>query len=155
MNSLGPWTTGDFEEMSWHDVHVHGLRLDNFIENEGSANLILDIDYILKWEQHQGEFLFTVCRAELAFRSVFGLKVSLDYTTPTAGMCPFAISGIERERIESPTGYKSFRWRLPVNWPSGLIEFEATDFEQSLIGSPVAQPSQHLAPEQRGRQIAG
>jgi hypothetical protein len=52
MNSAGPWTTNDFDAMSWHDVHVHEFRLDGYKESEGSADLILDIDYILKWDNH-------------------------------------------------------------------------------------------------------
>jgi hypothetical protein len=46
MNSAGPWTTDDFEAMSWHDVHIHGFRLDSFKEENGSADLVMDIDYI-------------------------------------------------------------------------------------------------------------
>src|SRR4051812_23328616 len=75
MTSAGPWTTADFESMSWHDVHVHGFRFDRFNESNGSADLVLDIDYILKWERSGENFLFTVCRADLRFTDVFGLKV--------------------------------------------------------------------------------
>jgi hypothetical protein len=87
MTKAGPWTTADFDAMSWHDVHVHGFRLDRFDENNGSADLVLDIDYILKWEKSGDSFLFTVCRADLRFNDVFGLKLDLDYASPTAGMC--------------------------------------------------------------------
>lgn len=154
MKPLGTWTTSDFDAMSWHDVHVHGFRLDAFNSDEGTANLTFDIDYILKWEKAGNGFLFTVCRAELVFREVFGLKLNLDYATPTAGMCPFSISGIEREPVEFPTGSKSFLWRLPVNWPSGSIEFQAPAFSQRLVGDPVAQSGQFLSSEQRGGGVA-
>lgn len=40
--------------MSWHDVHVHGFRLDEFDENNRSADLVLDIDYILQWHKVRG-----------------------------------------------------------------------------------------------------
>jgi hypothetical protein len=92
MNSAGPWATDDFEAMSWHDVHMHGLRFDKFKEGEGSADLVLDIDYILKWDRAGNAFVFTVCRAGLRFHDVFGLKFTLDYETPTAGMCPFPLA---------------------------------------------------------------
>jgi len=50
MNALGPWTNEDYEALSWHDVHVYGFRLDSFDKRNGTADLILDIDYILRWE---------------------------------------------------------------------------------------------------------
>jgi hypothetical protein len=45
MNPRTSWSTDDFEEMSWHDVHVHGLRIVENDGNDGSAELFLDIDY--------------------------------------------------------------------------------------------------------------
>jgi hypothetical protein len=38
---LGPWRTEDFDSLSWHDVHVHGLRFASFSEDEGSTELVL------------------------------------------------------------------------------------------------------------------
>ena len=155
MTSAGPWTTDDFDALSWHDVHVHGFRFAEFKEDNGSADLVLDIDYILKWERSGENFLFTVCRAELRFHDVFGLKLELDYVSPTAGMCPFSINGIEREVVMSSNGHQSYRWRLPINWPKGSLEFQAPAFTQVLIGRPHVQPSrQSLTPEQRGGGVA-
>ena len=154
MNSAGPWTTENFEEMSWHDVHVHGFRFDTFKQDNGSADLVLDIDYILKWEKSGNGFLFTVCRADLRFHDVFGLKFELDYATPTAGMCPFSLAGIERETVKSLNGYQSYKWCLPVNWPKGLLQFDAPGFTQVLTGIPHVQASQGLAPENRSGGIS-
>jgi hypothetical protein len=85
---------------------------------------------------------------------VFGLKINIDYKIPTAGMSPFSIDGIEREKLEFPTGYSSFRWRIPINWPSGLLEFEAPSFTQILVGKPCEQPSQALLRERRNDENA-
>ncbi len=150
----GPWTVEDFEVMSWHDVHVHGFRLDEFDENNGSADLVLDIDYILQWNKSEGTFEFTVCPASLRFHEVFGLKVALDYAQPTAGMCPFSIQGIEREPLEFATGHRSYRWRIPINWPSGEIQFQAPKFTQVLTGTPRVQAQQWLDPEKRRGGVA-
>jgi hypothetical protein len=150
MTGTGPWRTEEFDSLSWHDVHVHGFRLDTFKDENGSADLVLDIDYILKWERSGDGFLFTVCRAELRFHDVVDLKFALDYATPTAGMCPFMIDGIEREPMQFSTGYKSYRWRLPVSWPKGSLEFQAPAFTQTLTGTPRVQPHQALGSEQRG-----
>lgn len=145
------WHTEDFESLSWHDVHVHGLRFASFNESEGAADLVLDIDYILKWEHDGDVYLFTVCPAELTFHDVFNFKFKLDYKTPTAGMCPFSMDDIYRENIEFNTFFKSYRWSIPINWPHGLLEFEAPAFTLQLVGIPVPRTGQCLSPEQRKR----
>lgn len=149
MNRLGPWSTEDFEQMSWHDVHVHGFRFATVDSEAGSADLVLDIDYILEWKPSGNAFQFTVCQALLRFHEVFDFRMTLDYKSPSAGMCPFSISGIECEAIEAVTGYKSFRWVLPINWPHGELEFQARGFVQSLLGSPRVQSSQLISPSER------
>ena len=151
MNNHGPWTTEDFDSLSWHDVHVHGLRLAGFNATHGSADLVLDIDYILKWEKFGTGFQFTLCPAELTFHGVFGLKVELDYATPTAGMCPFSIHAVNREPLESSSGSKSYRWHIPINWPHGSLRFEAPAFTLALVGTPLVHSQQSLSPEQRAR----
>jgi len=136
--------------MSWHDVHVHGIRFATFDESQGTTDLVLDIDYILNWEQDENQFLFTICRAELTFHCAFGLQVSLDYATSSAGMCPFVIDGIHREPLAFPTGYRSFRWNIAINWPLGSIKFDAPSFTQRLIGNPVVKGGkQSLTSEER------
>lgn len=151
-NDLGPWTTDDFDALAWHDVHVHGLRLTAFDESRGSADLVFDIDYILKCEQsdHDG-FRFTLCPAELVFHGTFGLQVNLDYAASSAGMCPFSIDTIEREAIALPGGGQTFRWHIPVNWPVGFLRFEAPGFMLTLTGTPVIDSGQFLSPQQRVR----
>ena len=155
MHSTGTWQTEQFNEMSWHDVHVHGFRFDHFNEAEGAADFVLDIDYILKWEKADDGFLFTVCQADLRFHDAFGLKFELDYATPTAGMSPFSIAAVEREVLQFANGHQSYRWRLPINWPKGLLEFQAPGFTQTLTGSPCVQPYQALERDNRRGGIAG
>lgn len=146
---LGPWSTEDFESLSWHDVNVHGFRLGAIRPDQGKADLIFDIDYILKWDKTSNGFLFTVCVAELVFHGTSNLKLMLDYATPTAGVDSFSIDGIERKPREYLTGFKSFHWRIPINFPYGSIEFDAPRFTQRLVGKPVVQPRQSLSSEQR------
>ena len=154
MTDSGPWTNDDFHQLSWHDVHVHGFRFESVNEEHGSADLLLDIDYILAWESANNALQFTVCKAILRFHSVFGLKFVLDYATPTAGMCAFSLAGIERESLSYPTGYSSYRWRLEINWPQGSLEFEAPGFTQTLAGVPHVQPEQSLGSERRNGGVA-
>ena len=153
MNKLGPWTTDDFDGLSWHDVHVYGFQLDTFKPDDGVADLILDIDYILEWKNTEEGFMFTVCQAVLRFHEVFMLNMKLDYATSTAGMCPIRIDKIERLLLEYPGGSTSYHWKIEVNWPPGIIEFDALGFTQTLIGQPVVSDDQALPQETRQRKI--
>ena len=138
------WDTDDFEQLSWHDVHVHGFRFANRNEEHGTVDLILDIDYILEWFLEDRRYHFAVAQALLAFHGVSGLVFSLDYATPTAGMCAFSIEAITRERVDYPTGYSSYKWTIEINWPDGSVEFSSPGFSQALIGEPVLQAGQWL-----------
>ena len=143
------WSTEDFDEMSWHDVHVHALRIVKNDEDTGTADIVFDIDYILEWRQDGGSFKFVVARAELKFHEASDLKLALDYVENSAGMCAFSIDGIERQSITFPNGYTSYRWRMEVNWPSGFVEFQSPGFTQLIVGQHHVQGSPWLTPSQR------
>ena len=131
------WSEDDFNSMSWHDCHVHGFRV---AEGEhGAGELALDLDYILEWKPEQDKFSFLLVPATLRFHNVFGLRVTLDWATPTAGFGPFSLSGIER-KMEVREHYIATLWNLPVNWPSGAIEFEATGHTQVALGARGSLP---------------
>ena len=144
------WHTADFDALSWHDVHVHGFRI---VEAEhGTAELQLDIDFILEWVSvGEGGLRFRVAQAMLQFHEVFGLRFALDYVACSAGMSAFAIAGITREALreagDDPQEHDDrgpWRWRIDVNWPEGFLEFEATGFSQWLVGEVVEQEAQGL-----------
>lgn len=144
------WSETDFDELGWHDSHVHGFRV---LEGEhGTGELRLDLDYILEWLCPAGEggaCRFRIAPALLKFRDVTSLRFSLDYATPTAAMGPFSIGGIEREPISYGSGYGSYRWTIPINWPAGEITFESPGFTHMLTGSVVETDSQQLDESQR------
>ena len=141
------WTAQQFEQMSWHDNHVHALRI---VEGEhGSGELILDLDYILEWlKTEAGAFRFRIVLVTLTFRGVFGLRLTLDYATPTAAFGPFSIASIER-RTEARPRYEALLWRIAINWPAGDIAFEATGYEQRARGDEVIAESQCLSANRR------
>jgi hypothetical protein len=141
------WTDAEFEGMTWHDNHVHALRI---VQGEhGSGQLILDIDHILEWlPSAGGGFRFRIARAELRFLEVSSLKMSVDYAAPSAAFGPFALSAIER-RTETRPRYNATIWTLTLNWPVGQIAFEATGFEQHLVTEPVVTDRQWLTEGER------
>ena len=88
------WTNDDFEAMSWHDCHVHALRITE--GQHGSGELELDIDYILEWRREQNTYSFLLVPARLRFHDVFALRIAVDWHHASAGLGPFSLSGIER-----------------------------------------------------------
>ena len=138
------WTTSDFESMGWHDNAVHAFRIEEGENGEGE--FILDIDYIDQWISGDKYFEFLICPAVLQFHQVTDLRVSLDYATPTAGLCPFSLDAIEREEHVYPNGYASFAWVLRVNWPDGEITFRSPGFTQTQSSGSLLSTRQSLRP---------
>ncbi len=142
------WHTADFDALSWHDVRVHGFRIVE--KDQGTAELVLDIDFILEWLPFEGGgYRFRIAQAILQFHDVFGLRFMLDYVACSAGMTAFSIDRIEREVIGEAAHGQFYRWRIGVNWPEGFLEFEAPGFSQWLVGEIVEQDGQTLDPKQR------
>lgn len=141
------WYTADFDALSWHDVRVHGFRI---VEGaQGTAELVLDIDFILEWLPEDDGYRFRIAQAILQFHEVFGLRFMLDYVACSAGMTAFSIESIERGVIGDDERSQSYRWRIDVNWPEGFLEFEAPGFSQWLVGEIVEQDGQTLDPTHR------
>ena len=140
------WTHEQFSDMSWHDNHVHGLRV---VEgSHGTGELILDLDYILEWLCEMDGTKFKIVPVNLTFLEVCDLRVSLDYATPTAALSPFSIHSIERFS-ESRGHYVAEMWKIAINWPKGEITFQAKGYEQRAIGAVVVSGSQCLLPAER------
>ncbi len=142
------WNTENFEELSWHDNHVHGISIRG--DEHGCGDLILDIDFILQWLcATDGTWRFLVAPATLTFHRMSNLRVALDYATPTAGIGPFSIEGLERSVHTYPNGLQTFRWRIKVNWPEGELAFLASGFTQHLRREPIETSGQFLSSEER------
>lgn len=143
---LERWTEQDLAGMSWHDNHVHSLRL---IEGEhGSGELVLDLDYIIEWLRESGGFRFRIVPVHLRFQKVTNLRLALDYAGPSAAMGPFSIDHIA-STTEQRERYTAQRWEIVLNWPRGEISFEATGFEQTAWGKVQVSDRQGLMPEER------
>ncbi|MBD5804070.1 hypothetical protein AZOA_35130 [Azoarcus sp. Aa7] len=144
------WTDRQFDEMSWHDNHVHALRV---VEGAyGAGELVLDLDYIVEWICDAEGCSFRIVPATLSFLEVTNLRLSLDYASASAAMGPFSIHAIER-RDEPRERYVAQVWKIAINWPKGEIEFEAKGFVQRATGEPVVSAAQCLRPEERGSHV--
>lgn len=141
------WDTDDFESMSWHDNHVHGIQLLN--GEYGAGEIHLDLDHILEWRKSEtGEIQFIIAPATLIFHEITDFRISIDYKTAGAAMGAFSIDGITR-RSEDRERYTATIWTIPVNFPDGEIEFEAAGFSQSLRSAPITCGKQWLTSHER------
>src|SRR5882724_3040584 len=133
------WTEKDFDELSWHDNSVHAFRL---VEGDyGIGELILDLDHILEWIEAEKVYRFRVAPAELRFHNVTDLRMTLDYSAPTAALTPFTLEGIQ---CTQTAGDRSSHWILNINWPVGQISFFSTGFTQRLTAEPMVSAKQNL-----------
>lgn len=142
------WTDAEFDEMSWHDNHIHALRIVEV--SDGAGDLILDVDHIVEWIEKKPGFIFQIVPVTLTFHDVMFLRMSLDYATPTAAFGPFMIQGIER-RTEQRPRYLAQLWKIDISWPQGEIAFEARGFTQRARGGPILSQGQCLSAQERER----
>ena len=147
------WTAADFDDLSWHDDHVHALRI---IEGEhGSGELVLDLDHIVEWlEPSDGQCRFLLAPATLTFHDITDLRITIDYASPTAAIAPMSIGEIAREPLVYPNGHRTFRWRVLVNWPAGKLTFQSPGFTQVLRAQPVVTEKQRFDPKERAPETA-
>ena len=129
------WTEADYDQMSWHDNHVHGVEIR--LGDDGTGSLILHLDYILEWiVEPDRTYRWRIAPAVLTFRGVADLQMELDDLD-----APFCIRSIDREEI---AGQSSYRWSIGINWPEGFIAFSANGFVQELTAESVVTSQQHL-----------
>jgi hypothetical protein len=141
------WSDQQFDEMSWHDNHVHSLRIVEGVH--GAGELVLDLDYILEWVKCQDDkFQFRILPATLTFKVVTNLRISLDYAAASAALGPFSIHAIQR-RTERREHYEAQLWTIVINWPVGEISFEAKSFEQRGTGDDVLSTTMYLSASSR------
>lgn len=83
--------------MPWHNKDVHAIQVEGCGDHR-TGTLILDLDYIAEWlPTVNGALSSRLAPATLTFVNVFALKIDLDWVG--AGMTPFSIGGIGREKL--------------------------------------------------------
>jgi hypothetical protein len=142
-----------FEEMNWHDNHVHGFTIQEGAD--GTGELLLDIDHITEWLCQGNTFAFLIAPATLTFHQVFNLVIDIDYTSPSKAIAPLSIHRVHRESFQYPNGHSSYKWRIELNSPRGEMSFEAPGFSQRATGDTIKSESQRLSPAVRALQAFG
>lgn len=136
------WTEADFDEMGWHDVHVHAFRL--IIE---TGEVCFDIDYIFQWVvpvPPDDYFRFWVAPATLIFEH------SSDVELYWNALGLFELDGISRsEEVVHATGTRSWLWTLDGNI-GGSASLRSSGYRMYVRKPPVLINEQHLTLEERG-----
>ncbi len=139
-----------FEQMNWHDNHVHALAIE--AGEDGTGKLVLDIDHIAEWICcSDNSFAFMIVPSTLTFHEVSNLAIAINYAARSIGVTPFSIHQIHREPIQYPNGYATFKWRIELNCPDGEITFEAPSFSQISRCNAIRSEKQFLSVEERSQ----
>lgn len=145
------WTDADFEKMGWHDCQVHGIaryeKVDRDHEkgSEGhfsGVELLLDIDYILKWVTSDPNlWKFWVAPSTLVFENVADFEMKW-----TGVNLEWEMDYFVRERAKYPSGRDCWKWKL---YTTGM-EFLASGYKQYIRREPALTRFQYLTWEERG-----
>ena len=141
------WTDGDFDTMGWHDARVHAIA---FHEDEHNAELLLDLDYIVRWidpEPPAEHFTFLVAPATLVFETVWNLDGELG----TASRTLLQAQDIHRRDPENDRQREMGLQPWVVEWSHGHeLTMLASGFRQHFRRRPVLVASQRLELDERG-----
>lgn len=143
------WTHDDFEEMGWYDVKIYGFAVEKS-EDEGTADLLLDIDYIFKWVlpiPPAQSFTFWVAPCTLIFKGCFDLQV--DFRTGGGILDLLEIADLYLEnKTEQEKNKFVYQWRIELQ--QGQITLKSNGLEQTIRQQPQHSGGQVLTLEERG-----
>jgi hypothetical protein len=123
------WTDADFDQMGWHDSRIYKIRLTN--------DLVMDIDYILKWNKPDLEglpFTFWVAPCTLVFKSIINFTFELNTAFDEA----IEIQDIKRIQINSDSN-----WAIITH--QGDLEFSSKGYDQFIRQEPFFEFTQTIS----------
>ena len=132
------FTEADFEQMSWHDCHIHAFSFnDNF-------ELLLDIDYIFEWvspKKGSKYYKFWIAPCTLVFENVYNIELESEHKLPI-------IDYIERSNAQRPKNAEYIGKDLEYDWDivmiSGEMTFKSIGFKQYVRLFPIFIGTQQL-----------
>jgi hypothetical protein len=137
------FTEEDFPAMGWHDNPIHAIAFAS-----DSRELLLDIDYILKWEQPRAgkkHFRFWIGPATLVFENVAELSLSHEYY---GGVTILSIEREEYQKEKWPASKRLWKWNFDCVEGSWMIA--ASGYRQFIRRQPVLLDTQVLKLADRG-----
>ncbi|HEX3314722.1 MAG TPA: hypothetical protein VHR72_07500 [Gemmataceae bacterium] len=141
------WTDADYEQMGWHDAHVHAMAFRPEL-----FEFWLDLDYIFQWVHPEGDekyFRFWVAPVTLVFTNVRDLAFDIESYDGGLSVQSFGRSEPTKPRNADyiPQQTEWF-WRLECN--EGEITLRSVGYSQFTRHPPVLLQAQQLTFEDRG-----
>ena len=139
------WSDADFEKMNWHDNLVYAFTFQT-----ESYRLLLDIDYVCRWNEPvppSNSFTYWIAPATLVFETVQAVKIDIEMK----GISDIILWGIRREKPSGPwsNSTEMWQWHLEGN-EGGDFRFHASGYKMYIRKKPVFSEHQALTLEERG-----
>jgi hypothetical protein len=141
-------TQDDYEQMGWHDCSIYGFIFLPVGDN-GTNNLIFDIDYIFKWVNPvppEQTFSFWVAPCSLVFKDTFDLVINVDRKGGTTDMLEIADLYLV-DKVEQEKNKWIYEWNIDLQ--EGYIKFKSSGFNQIVRHKPMFTGDQVLTLEER------
>jgi len=132
------WDENDFENMGWHDVHIHSIAFQPEV-----YELHFDIDYMFAWvdpEPPDTHYSFWIAPCTWAFENVYNFKANIDWGLG------LEISSVSREFIGKPKNANHIQrdkeWKWILDCQEGELSFISVGYKQFVRNEPIRFSSQ-------------
>jgi hypothetical protein len=140
------WSDADYDLMGWHDTHVHAVTILG-----ETSEVVLDIDYILKWVLMPPEvpggrryYNFWVAPATIVFENVTDVSFRISSVW-------LSLDGISRSDPTATEDGQMTEWLWDLAGNIGISgELRATGYKQYFRKQPIFIKDQAISLEQRG-----
>jgi len=140
------WTENDFDEMGWHDVHIHALAFAT-----SDHELLMDVDYMFAWvdpEPPSKHYTFWMSPCTLIFRNVHSFTANIEWGLG------LEISHVSRDEKRIPNNADHIKeteeWKWVFECQEGCFSFFSTGYNQITRREPIKATSQVFSWAERG-----
>jgi hypothetical protein len=142
------WSEADFDQMNWSTARVHA-----FAALAASSELVLDIDYPVRWIKPAPPAVDPACwvaPATLVFENVRFVEFHLK-----ASIIQFSIERVRQFRPVDAAAGALYLWILDLferedPFGSGALQFYASGYKQYIRRLPVLADGPNLDDQERG-----
>ena len=140
------WTEADYPHMGWHDCRIHAISLAEHGEDGAlpQVRLMLDLDYIVRWEQPaspDGHLTFWIAPATLVFEGAWGICGEF-------GPLHEQLEIADIHRLDPADEHPEPSWH--VEGQNFGFHLRARGYRQHLRAAPVNVPRKVLTSQERG-----
>ncbi len=140
------WTENDFDQMGWHDVHIHALAFAT-----DGYELLLDVDYMFAWVDPEPPVIyysFWMSPCTLIFRNVHSFSATIEWGLG------LEISQVSREEAGRPKNaehiHEDKEWKWIFECQEGSFSFFSTGYSQVTRRRPIKATAQVFSWNERG-----